>query len=183
MSLVSNNCYGVAYEKSKGGEYTTPFFSVFIVAEDYVCLLENFDEYIKLDPIASENNKTRHYKTPRKYPVLLLKDVEIHFAHEKNGAEAAIEKWCRRRDRMDLDKNKMIVKFCDRDKFSIKIAERFLALEQFPNKTLYISERWVDLVGAPNVVLTEYKTRCPIGTKLEKEYPVILDEIFSCKNL
>jgi len=174
MTLVSNNCYGVAYEKSKGGVYTTPFFSVFIVAEDYVHLLENFDEYIKLDPIASENNHTRHYKTPRKYPVLLLKDVEIHFAHEKNGSDEAIKKWCRRRDRMDLDKNKMIVKFCDRDKFSIKLAERFLSLEQFPNKTLYISERWIDLVGIPNVVLTEYKTRCPIGTKLEKEYPVIL---------
>ena len=126
-------------------------------------------------PIASENNKTRHYKTPRKYPVLLLKDVEIHFAHEKNGAGGAtqaIEKWCRRRDRMYLDKNKIIVKFSDRDKFSIQIAERFLALEQFPNKTLYISERWIDLLGAPNVVLTEYKTRCPIGTKLEKEYPI-----------
>ena len=174
-TIVSNNCYGVAYEKSKGGEYTTPFFSVFIVAEDYVSLLENFDEYMKLDPIASENNLSRHYIKKRKYPVLLLKDVEIHFAHEKNGTDAAIEKWCRRRDRMDLDKNKMIVKFCDRDNFNIKLAERFLGLEEFPNKTLYISERWSELVGAPNVVLTDYKTRCPIGTKLEKEYPVISD--------
>ena len=109
MSLVSNNCYGVAHEKSKGKEYTTPFFSVFILAPDYIKLLEDFDNYIKLDPVAVQDNVSRHYIKNRKYPVLLLGDVEIHCPHDKDW-EKAIEKWCRRRDRMDLDKSKMIVK-------------------------------------------------------------------------
>ena len=172
MSLVSNNCYGVAHEKSKGKEYTTPFFSVFILAPDYIKLLEDFDNYIKLDPVAVQDNVSRHYIKNRKYPVLLLGDVEIHCPHDKDW-EKAIEKWCRRRDRMDLDKSKMIVKMCDRDKFSVSIGQRFLALNEFPNKRLFVSQKYKDsFEGIDNIVVTKDKTRCVIGTKLEKQYPV-----------
>ena len=175
-TLISNNCYGVAYEKAKKVDYTTPFFSVFIFAQDYITFLESFDEYIAMTPRISKGNISRHYKYPRKYPVLLIGecDIEIHCAHDKKGAQDSVDKWCRRRDRMDLDKSKMIVKLCDRDKFRPKLGHRFLALDQFPNKRLFISHKWKEEITGDDVTLVPVSgTRCPIGTTLEKLHPVL----------
>ena len=170
MSIVSDNCWGVAYTKKLGKLYNTPFFSIYIVSPDYVRLLENWETLIKQDPVAQEDEgATKHYKTSRKYPVLLLGDIELHFSHEKGGAREAIRKWIERRDRMD---EKLIVKMDDRDKFTVELGKRFLATS-FPNKTLYISQRYAKFfAGDENVIVTSYPTTGPIGTKLEKEYPV-----------
>lgn len=171
MITISNNCWGShIFEKAKGTEYETPFIGVFLVAGDFVKMLENFDHYMSLTPTYTHQSK--HYKTPKKYPILLLDDVEVHCCHDKKGPEDSIEKWCRRRDRMSLDKSNMIVKLCDRDKFNADIGKRFLALDQFPDKRLFVSQKWKDHFDEDNVIITEDKTRCPIGTTLEKKYPV-----------
>ena len=172
MSVVSDNCWGVAYTKQLGKLYNTPFFSIYIVTPDYVRLLENWEEYIAKDPVAQEDEgATRHYKTSRKYPVLLLGDVELHFAHEKHGAREAIRKWNERRQRMDEN---LIVKMDDRDKFTVDLGKRFLKTS-FANKRLYISQRYAKhFEGDENVIVTSYPTTGPIGTKLEKEYPVTI---------
>jgi len=170
MSVVSDNCWGVGYTKRLGKLYNTPFFSLYIVTPDYVKLLENWGHYINLDPVAQEDEgATKHYKTSRKYPVLLLGDIELHFSHEKKGSAEAIRKWIERRSRMEDD---LIVKMDDRDKFTVELGKRFLETS-FKNKRLYISQRWAThFEGYDNVIVTSYKTTGPIGTKLEKEYCV-----------
>ena len=51
-TIVSDNCYGVAYMKAlaqvEDKPYDSPFFSIVIYAPDYITLLENFKEYMKI---------------------------------------------------------------------------------------------------------------------------------------
>jgi len=183
-TIVSDNCYGVAYMKALNKPYESPFFSMFIYAPDYLTLLENFDEYMKLTPVAQPTSQTdkfggksKYRKVISKYPVLLLKgskgDVEIHFAHEKQSPQEAIRKWTSRTKRMNMNKNDMFVKMDSRDKFTVELGKRFLALKQFPHKRLFVSEKYKSsLGGMKDVVVMDYKTQTPIGTKTEKLFPV-----------
>lgn len=186
-TIVSDNCYGVAYMKALAQEtkkpYESPFFSIFIYAPDYITLLENFEEYMKLTPVAQEvseddpmGGKSKYKKKPAKYPVLLLKgskgDVEIHYAHEKQSPQEAIRKWTSRTKRMNLDPKDLYVKMDDRDRFTVELGKRFLKLP-FPHKVLFVSQKYKDsLGGMKNVIVTDYKTQGPIGTTLEKKFPI-----------
>ena len=176
-TIVSDNCYGVAYMKARGEPYDSPFFSMYIYAPDYIILLENFDEYMKLKPKAQEpEGKSKYKRVLAKYPVLILEGskgpVEIHFAHEKQGAKEAIRKWTSRTARMNMDKKQLWVKMDDRDKFTIELGKRFLALK-FPNKILFVSQKYKEVFkGLPNVIITDYKNQGPIGTTLEKKFPI-----------
>jgi uncharacterized protein (DUF1919 family) len=177
-TIVSDNCYGVAYMKARGEPYNSPFFSIFIYSPDYITLLENFDEYMKLKPVAQDpEGKSKYRRVISKYPVLLLEGskgpVEIHYAHEKQGSKEAIRKWTERVERMDKNKKDMFVKMDDRDRFTVALGKRFLQLKQFPTKRLFLSEKYKkSFEGMKNVVFTKYKTQGPIGTTLEKLYPI-----------
>ena len=177
-TIITDNCYGVAYMKALNKPYESPFFSMYIYAPDYLTLLENFDEYMKITPVAqTPAGKSRWTKAERKYPVLLLKGskgpVEIHMAHEKQSPEEAIRKWTSRKGRMNMNKADMYVKMDSRDKFSVELGKRFLALKQFPHKRLFVSQKYKDALGSlKDVTVMDYKTMPPIGTKTEKLYPV-----------
>ena len=184
-TIITDNCYGVAYMKALNKPYESPFFSMFIYAPDYIKLLENFDEYMKIKPVAQKpvnsqdkfGGKSKYKKSVAKYPVLLLKgskgDVELHYAHEKQSAEKAIEKWNSRRKRMSMNKKDMFVKMDDRDRFTVELGKRFLNLKQFPHKRLFVSQKYKSsLGGKKDVVVMESKTQGPIGTKTEKLYPI-----------
>ena len=178
-TIVTDNCFGVAYMKALNKPYASPFFSMYILAPDYLLLLENFDEYMKIKPVAqSPAGKTIYYKgRVRKYPVIILDGskgpVEIHMAHEKQSAAEAIRKWQSRKGRMDMNKQDMFVKMDDRDKFTVALGKRFLSLKQFPHKELFVSQKYKSsLGGMDNVTLTDYKTSGPIGTSLEKKFPI-----------
>ena len=204
-TIITDNCYGVAYMKALNKPYESPFFSMFIFAPDYLTLLENFDEYMKLTPKAQiPEGKTRFYQgRVRKYPVIILDGpkgpVEIHMAHEKKEtakqvkermkkaekkpelanravgtAKEAIRKWTERKSRMNMDKKDMFVKMDSRDGFTKTLGKRFLALDQFPHKKLFVAEKYrKDFIDKKNVVvMSDYKTQPPIGTTTEKLYPV-----------
>jgi len=51
-TIISDNCYGVAYNKAANvlydRKYRTPFAGIFFMAPDWITFLENFDEYIKI---------------------------------------------------------------------------------------------------------------------------------------
>ena len=180
MIIVTDNCFGTNYMKALNKPYESPFFSMFIMSPDYINLLEHFDVFMKVKPVSQEpSGKTRYYnKRVRKYPVLLLKtkfgEVEIHMAHEKQSPEEAIKKWEKRKSRMNMDKKDIFVKMDDRDKFTKDIGMRFLSLKQFPHKRLFVSQKWKkDFQGLKNVTITDYKSSGPIGTTLEKKFPVL----------
>jgi len=177
-TIITDNCYGVAYMKALNKPYDSPFFSMYLYAPDYLTLLENFDEYMKITPVAQTPAGKSRWVKERKYPVLILDGskgpVEIHMAHEKQSPEEAIRKWKSRKGRMNMNKSDMFVKMDSRDRFTVALGKRFLALKQFPHKRLFVALKYKDsLGGLDNVtVLEKYKTMPPIGTTTEKLFPV-----------
>jgi len=177
-TIITDNCYGVAYMKALNKPYDSPFFSMYLYAPDYLTLLENFDEYMKITPVAQTPAGKSRWAKERKYPVLILDGskgpVEIHMAHEKQSPEEAIRKWKSRKGRMNMNKSDMFVKMDSRDRFTVALGKRFLALKQFPHKRLFVALKYKDsLGGLDNVtVLEKYKTMPPIGTTTEKLFPV-----------
>lgn len=130
--IIANNCWGAGIYKTLKTEYNTPFVGLFIVTEDYIKLLENFDFYFSQELRFSEKSKWRTEDI--KYPIGLLGDIEIHFMHYPNKEEAA-EKWTRRTERMQqvADKSRYFFKVCDRDNGTPELLERFHKLP-FKNK-------------------------------------------------
>ena len=178
-TIITDNCYGVAYMKALNVPYESPFFSMYLYAPDYLTLLENFDEYMKITPVAqTPAGKSRWTKAERKYPVLILDGskgpVEIHMAHEKQSAQEAIRKWTSRKGRMNMNKSDMFVKMDSRDRFTVALGKRFLALNQFPHKRLFVALKYKDTLGGLKdvTVLEKYATMPPIGTTTEKLFPV-----------
>ena len=106
FSIICNNCIAWGIYHKIGLPFTTPTVGLFFFSEDYIKFLENFDHYIKQPlkfketsghPTANELRKIKHY------PIGILGDeIEIHFLHYKDEAEAA-EKWKKRTRRIHTD--------------------------------------------------------------------------------
>ena len=105
FSLICNNCVAGGIYHKLGLPYTTPTVGLFFFAEDYIKFLENLQYYL-LQPLKfkdysvhPEANKLRQTK---RYPIGVLgNNVEVHFLHYKNEAEAAA-KWKRRLSRLNI---------------------------------------------------------------------------------
>ena len=132
FTIIADNCWGNFLYQDFGIEYQTPFVGLFIFSPDYIQLLENFDETMKYDLSFIPAEDSKYIKQLKEanmfgaYPVGKLgKDIEIHFLHYYSEKEA-LEKWNRRKTR--INKNNMLVKFCDRDLCTPELIKRFDAL-------------------------------------------------------
>jgi uncharacterized protein (DUF1919 family) len=118
FSIICNNCVaGLIYQKF-GLPYLTPTVGLFFYSDDYIKFLENFEHYIR-QPVkfaaVSKHPESSVLLKRRRYPVGLLgNDVEIHFMHYKTPEEA-LEKWNRRKERIDF--NNLFFIYSDRDNF------------------------------------------------------------------
>ena len=162
---------------------------MYFQAPDWITFLENFDEYIKITPrIQPKVDKGDKYhgatrfmkgKKPYRNFVILVLDgskgpVEIYFAHEQKTPEIALEKWTSRTKRMNKNKNDMLVKMDDRDRFTVALGKRFLALKQFPHKLLFVSAKRYKKAfeGDKDVVFMDSLASKRDGLQLEHLYPV-----------
>jgi uncharacterized protein (DUF1919 family) len=132
--IISNNCWGYEIYNGLKRKYSTPFVGIFFYPEDYITLLENFENYI-FERL--EFTKHSKYKSGiLDYPVgLLSSKIEIHFLHYRTEAEA-LEKWNRRIERLKNAINcnfGVFVKFDDRDGCESDHIARFHKLK-FENK-------------------------------------------------
>ena len=132
FSIICNNCVaGLIYQKF-GLPYLSPTVGLFFYSEDYIKFLENFEYYIQ-QPVefktVSKHPESNVLLNKKHYPIGLLDDeVEIHFMHYKTPEEA-LEKWNRRKERIDF-KNLFFI-YSDRDNFH----EEFLkTYEKLPFK-------------------------------------------------
>ncbi len=177
--IISNNCWGAEIYKRLGAEYNTPFVGLFIYAPDYLKLLQNLDFY--LDSKLSFQERSKWVNEPVSYPIGVLEDIEIHFMHYENSAEAE-SKWSRRLERMrtvtDLDK--YYFKICDRD-FSDKTVLNAFHELPFKNKISF----GIDTFDQKNhivVIENENNQTVPDGVKLYRhgyKYVDILEWINS----
>ncbi len=100
--IISRNCWGGQIYQWLKLPYNTPFVGLFIYTPCYIKILKRFDHYMSLELGFIEVSKYSEY--PTNYPIGVLDDVEIHFKHYADEAEAR-DKWNRRKERMLENKN------------------------------------------------------------------------------
>ena len=131
FSIICNNCWaGYVYRRYKL-PYATPFIGLYLFAEDYVKLCENFKFYTK-QPIEFIDCKDSKYcdiiaeRNQQNVPIGKLHDVEIIFLHYKTQEEAK-EKWERRIKRINYDN--LIFKFSKMNYCTDEHLKRFDSLK------------------------------------------------------
>lgn len=129
-TLVCSNCTGGFLYHWLGLRFNSPFINLFLWPKDFVCALENWEEFIssEITEVASDTY----------YPVgqIITQGgvVRIHFMHYNSFNEAII-KWNERKARMEKDPNKigfMLTNWED----DISILKRFSKLP-FRNKIAF----------------------------------------------
>jgi len=147
-----------------GLQFSSPTIGVFFFPEEYIKFLENLKWYLK-QPLKFTTESTHisvqkiQTALKRNYPIGILGgDVEVHFLHYINEAEA-LEQWNRRLLRINY--NNLFILFSDTEpeEFREDLLERYDKLP-FENKIFFSSKprtnyKWVvfveDYYGEPSV--------------------------------
>lgn len=137
FTLISSNCNGCLILHDLGLKYNSPFVNLFICADDYIKLLQNFTYYMSKELTFVQNEHGA-------YPLALLGDVFIHFVHYKNEREAA-DKWNARKKRMNM--SNCYVLFTDRDGCTEEHLEIFDKLP-FQNKAVLTNKAYPSILSA-----------------------------------
>lgn len=130
FTIISNNCWGgMVYDKF-GLQYKTPTIGLIIPSEDYLRFCQNLGHYLSVDAslmtkkeILAKDDFIK--KASQTYSIGKVDDVTIIFVHYQNGP-IAIEKWNKRRKRVNLEK--VILKFNDEVTFNKKQIKIFSSL-------------------------------------------------------
>ncbi len=161
FTIISNNCWGTFIYKKFGLPYQSPFVNLFMFADDYIELLENFSPEIlnnlkfidkrdsKYQKELAEDENLKDY-----YPIGILGGhLELHFLHYKSQ-EDALNKWKRRCEKINWDR--LIFKFSDGDNCTYKHLERFDNLK-FKNKICFTSKEYRELKSV--IYLDKFKDK------------------------
>lgn len=112
LSIISRTCLGGMLSRTIGLEYLSPFRNMNIGEDDYIKLLNNFDEYMKYDLIYTGeqqfNSSEQIY-----YPIMRLNDIKIRYPHFRR-ASTAISDWNDRKDKLNHS-SLFIVNFTERE--------------------------------------------------------------------
>ena len=129
LSIISNNCWGgIVYEKL-GLECLSPFKNLFLEDEDYLKLLLDLELYIQ-SPLEFDHYEVDVHSKER-YPVMKLRDICIHCNHDKDIAIVK-KNWERRKAKINYD-SLFIEMYTENE----RIAEKFCALEEYPNRLCF----------------------------------------------
>lgn len=131
ISIISDNCWGGIVCHSLGIECLSPFKNLFVEEEDYIKLLGNLKWYMDQPLIFDCIGKDKH--EPITYPVMTLGDIRIHCNHEIKP-ESAIEKWNRRRKKINYD-NLFVEMYTERQ----DIIDQFLRLDKYKKKVCFVA--------------------------------------------
>ena len=104
VSIIANQCWGGFTYHSLGMQFLSSFINLYVMSEDYIKLLRNFDYYMDL-PLHFIREEYEP-NLERNYPVLGLDDVTLHFNHYRDS-DSAIDSWNRRKSR--INRNNMFV--------------------------------------------------------------------------
>lgn len=140
FTIIADNCWGGFIYQRYGLTYRTPTVGLFFYPPDYIKFLENLEYYLSCDLIVAERSASKyaHINPERVYYVGFLDDVEVQLLHYETKEEA-IEKWNRRKQRIDL--SNCLIKMSNRNSlFTQDMYSRFEALP-FKNKILFTHEK------------------------------------------
>ena len=131
-TLVCSNCTGGFIYHWLGLKFNSPFINLFLWPNDFVCALENWEEFISSDIRESTTNTNTPY--PVGQIITRGGDVSIHFMHYISFNDA-ITKWNERKARMEKDPNKIGFMLTNWEE-DITILDRFSKLP-FRNKIAF----------------------------------------------
>lgn len=131
ISIISNHCWGGYTYHSLRAEFLSPFINMFITQDDYINLLEHFDEYMEEDVVYLKDAYETNLK--RNYPIGILggSGIKLWFNHYETFEDAK-QKWQQRKKR--INKNALFIEIQTDDE---KILERFEALT-FEHKIAFV---------------------------------------------
>lgn len=142
FTIISDNCWGGRIYQELGLPYQSPFIGLFIYSPDYVKLLANPKHYLSGEiPLVFVEESRYRSKDGITYPVALLEDIEIHFLHYADEAEAR-SKWNRRLARMNWDN--LYFKMNDNDQATYQLLKDFQDLP-YQAKVIFSSKNYTDL--------------------------------------
>ena len=136
MTLISSNCNGCLILHDLKCQYNSPFVNLYIEAEDYIKLLENFEWYM--------NQEIQFIESKEKYPIGKLGDITIFFVHYKTKEEA-YQKWHSRKQRIDM--SNAFIMFTDRDGCTEEHLIRFDNLP-YKNKIVFTHKPYPEIKSA-----------------------------------
>ncbi len=93
-SIICSNCIGGIIYHNLGMQFLSPTINLWIPTNDFIKFIRNIREYVEEDLVLVNNKQG--------YPIVLLKDITIHFNHYKTFEEAK-QKWNERKKRIDYD--------------------------------------------------------------------------------
>ena len=150
FSLISSNCNGALILHDLKQRFNSPFVNLWIYPEDYLRLLENFEDYMKADITFVEEEDIT-------YPVGLLKDVKVFFQHYKTKEEA-VEKWNTRKLRINYDN--LFVMFTERDGCTYEDLQRFDRIN-IKNKIVFTHLEYKDIKSS--VYIKGFENKGEVG--------------------
>lgn len=147
ISVISNNCWGGVIYSTLGLECLSPFKNLYLTDEDYLKVISNLEYYIKLEPVFDRLEKDPH--SGNQYPILKLKDIEIHCNHSDSYKDA-IRDWNRRK--IKLNYNNLFYEMYTEKRES---AEKFYKITLNSNSICFVpwetkKEKTLTLQMAPN---------------------------------
>lgn len=131
-TLICSNCTGGFLYHWLGLKFNSPFINLYLSPNDFVTMLENFEEFI------STPLKRKHSE---KYPIGEgILGIEVHFVHYENWDQANTI-WEKRKKRIDRDNiGIMLTNWCD----SYEVLKRFDELP-FKHKVVFTDKPYPEI--------------------------------------
>ena len=126
FTLFSSNCNGCCMTHDLGLQFRSPFVNLCMNADDYMKFLSQPKAYLDAELTFVSNSG-------KAYPVGMLKDLTLHFMHDKSEAEAKAA-WDRRKQRINWDN--LFILMSDKDGCTEEHLKEFDMLP-YPNKAVF----------------------------------------------
>ena len=156
FSIISNNCWAGRVYQYLDMPYLSPTTGLYFYAPDYIKFVSDLRRYLDTPLQFIEPEDSKYYEEIKRRnqtdkPIGILDDVEIVFLHYKTREEA-LEKWNRRKSRVNFDN--IIIKFSRMDlctekeitEFdSLSFENKFVLNNRLPlkfNSEVYWKEKW-----------------------------------------
>lgn len=99
FSIIANNCCGGIISHQLGLQQLSPFVNMYLLDDDYIKLLQNFNEYMRYDPVYLEQKEGSDGNS---FPVCKIEntDIKLFFNHCSTFEEAK-SNWERRKQRIN----------------------------------------------------------------------------------
>jgi len=169
FTIISNNCWAGTVYESYGIKKMSPTVGMFIMPEDYLKFVSDFDYYIHLPLrfVKAEESKWHEQLKDKSnwgtYIIARLDDIELHMLHYHEET-SALKKWNSRVERINYEKILFI--FNDQNGCKPEHIEKFMKMP-LKNKICFVAkpEMQVD----DNIILISQPTRYRNGIMASRE--------------